>query len=459
MHVILLSALFVSSILNAAPSVPSDQKSVAQPVDALVQLGAFGRASRLSKEAQVLVRYIQTSQASQRENNSAVTAAAKMIHLLWPKGSAEVRAAVAVCPHRAALELIKRYCLLFDVTDVLIELESDLATSAKKKVQKAVSSICIGAVSGLPELVQSYVHFDEYAVGFSLQEQLKYGLPIQVDNNGQADLIGHRLSDMTGLAHIHSLRQIRGLELSHNRLLHLNGRLFLSCPGPRFKNVRRLIVDNNGLRYMADNACIPFPNLTLLSLASNALTVAPRVASLHNLQSLRLSGNKLVSFDAAQVTSPEQSPLRFLDLSNNPLAQVMGLGGLRQLETIHLDNARLAQVPALSNPGLRHLFMRNNCVETIPVDAFKEVPQLLTLVLSGNQIREIAPGTLSLLSHLHRLDLDGNELGAIPEDVLALVQRGTLKILRLGKSLREAQAEIMRKLWADVGNDPQNLSV
>ncbi|XP_041047301.1 extracellular matrix protein 2 [Carcharodon carcharias] len=83
---------------------------------------------------------------------------------------------------------------------------------------------------------------------------------------------------------------------------------------------------------------------------------------------------------------------------------------------INCYNAKLTQIPPLSDLGLRNLYLAGNSITTIPAGAFNGIPNLKLIDLSRNKIRflSIDRAAFKRLKKLERLYMDQNLLIQIP---------------------------------------------
>uniref|UniRef100_UPI00398ED3EF extracellular matrix protein 2 n=1 Tax=Pristiophorus japonicus TaxID=55135 RepID=UPI00398ED3EF len=84
--------------------------------------------------------------------------------------------------------------------------------------------------------------------------------------------------------------------------------------------------------------------------------------------------------------------------------------------TINCNNAKLTQIPPLSDLELKNLYLAGNSITTIPAGSFNGFPNLKWIDLSRNKIlsSSIDRAAFKNLKKLERLHLDGNLLLRIP---------------------------------------------
>ncbi|NWX86349.1 ECM2 protein, partial [Nothoprocta pentlandii] len=94
--------------------------------------------------------------------------------------------------------------------------------------------------------------------------------------------------------------------------------------------------------------------------------------------------------------------------------------GCSTLDTsISCINAKLTQIPPISDPDLTSLDLTGNSITTIPDEAFNGIPNLEWIDLSKNNLTSsgISPQAFKILKKLKRLYLDGNMLVHIPSEL------------------------------------------
>uniref|UniRef100_A0A8C4Y6K1 Extracellular matrix protein 2 n=1 Tax=Gopherus evgoodei TaxID=1825980 RepID=A0A8C4Y6K1_9SAUR len=87
--------------------------------------------------------------------------------------------------------------------------------------------------------------------------------------------------------------------------------------------------------------------------------------------------------------------------------------------TISCINAKLTQIPPITDPELTSLELEGNTITSIPDEAFNGIPNLERLDLSKNNITSpgIGPQAFKILKKLKRLYMDGNALVHIPPEL------------------------------------------
>ncbi|NXP23605.1 ECM2 protein, partial [Scytalopus superciliaris] len=92
--------------------------------------------------------------------------------------------------------------------------------------------------------------------------------------------------------------------------------------------------------------------------------------------------------------------------------------------TVSCINAKLTQIPPISDPDITSLDLTGNSITTISDEAFNGIPNLEWIDLSKNNITSpgIGPKAFKILKKLKRLYLDGNMLVHIPSELPSTLQ-------------------------------------
>lgn len=142
----------------------------------------------------------------------------------------------------------------------------------------------------------------------------------------------------------------------------------------------------------------------------------------------------------------DPASLDYLNLDYNKLTNVEAVVAFTGLKWLRLNENRLTTLPDLSPlKNLRRLYLRGNdlsddeIAKAIPADA---LPDLDTVVLSGNLRVTVVPQGLAKRTGLAHLDLSGTGITELPEDLSAW---RSLKTLQLG-NLRMKSFEEMQRI-------------
>ncbi|KAG8233130.1 hypothetical protein J437_LFUL010360 [Ladona fulva] len=202
----------------------------------------------------------------------------------------------------------------------------------------------------------------------------------------------------------------------------------------------RLDLSGNSLAAVGSEALSGLPNLRLLRLSDNSLSVVPEIR-FPALLSLSLRGNRLTELNARCLAGTPS--LRSVDLSSNRIAHVAptalhGLSaltrliltdnpllhlerldafGAARLRVVDVSRAGLSRIPSTLARSVRDLRVEGNNVGAIRRGDLDPYPLVERLSLDGNRIDVVEEDALGRLEVLTRLRLGGNRLGAIPRSL------------------------------------------
>ncbi len=199
------------------------------------------------------------------------------------------------------------------------------------------------------------------------------------------DLSHNRLIRLEG-AVLNPLTSLQILDLSHNRIHSLNGNTFLSQV-----NLHSLKVSHNIIQEVNNDALLGLSVLSSLNFGFNRLE--------------RLSESL---FDNC-------SSLVDLYLQGNMFRQVpQAIRRIKLLKTLDLgDNLLTNSLTVASLEGLHHLYglrLAGNGLRTLNASMFEPVAKLQVLNLADNQLSKLDEGVFRQLPSLRMLRLDNNQL-------------------------------------------------
>ncbi|TKX21950.1 leucine-rich repeat-containing protein 7 [Elsinoe australis] len=282
------------------------------------------------------------------------------------------------------------------------------------------------------------------------------------------DVSHNEITSLDGLGCLVHLREIKA---SHNQIISLNGIVDM-------EGLLKLDVSHNEM-HTADFSHCHWTQLESLDMSSNALTGVYGLDTLSELRHLSVSNNKLsqlrltedsalpskihdlsASNNRLQMLDLTSAPfLRYLDLDSNGIVSLLGLAGLKQLDTLSLRQQDLAELSPsvwdtvfstaiharsvhLSGNALpsdltvlttqntvSHLELATCGLLSLPKDFGLHFPNLSHLNLNFNALKDIR--SLLNIQHLHTLHLAGNRISRLRKCVETLAHFKGLKELDL----------------------------
>ncbi|POM59479.1 Adenylate cyclase-like protein [Phytophthora palmivora] len=228
------------------------------------------------------------------------------------------------------------------------------------------------------------------------------------------------------------------LDLSNNQLASLSDEI------PALTSLQRLMLNHNALRTLPETIG-NLSNLQEMDLAHNRLVTLPEsIGALHELETLKLFSNQLrllpKEFGAL-------SHLHYLDLDNNP--KLINLEGFfRHLPNISFFTASSCGIVTFESLD----FLKDSPVQTLRLrqNALQEFPLLIghasmqdtlkELVLADNYLTQVPLAVLLYCSQLQILDLANNSLRVLPTEIAHLRR---LEVLYLStNALQELPEEL-----------------
>ncbi|KAF7196572.1 Septation initiation network scaffold protein cdc11 [Pseudocercospora fuligena] len=277
------------------------------------------------------------------------------------------------------------------------------------------------------------------------------------------DISGNQLDNLTGLECLIHLRELRA---DDNNIESLDG--ILGLDGLLKLRARRNKLCSLDLEYSQ------WQRLEELDLCDNEICHVRGLDMLERLQTLRLDGNHFtVPFETGQqlpnlkhlslqdcglrhLNTTSMPALRTLQLDRNRLMTVFGMGACKQLDVLsmrcqslpqkgqrlqilerplHARTVRLSgnNVPSLDLPdsllSMQHLELASAGLQELPDDFGLKLPNLVTLNLNFNSLKDIRP--LLNSQKLEKLTVCGNRLERLRKSVATLSKIPTLRELDL----------------------------
>uniref|UniRef100_A0A8C5H085 Uncharacterized protein n=1 Tax=Gouania willdenowi TaxID=441366 RepID=A0A8C5H085_GOUWI len=178
-------------------------------------------------------------------------------------------------------------------------------------------------------------------------------------------------------------------------------------------------------------------NSSFISLKNNFIS-SIRMDLLHHLTSLQfliLSNNWLTDNSLRGVFKEGILALKHLYLDNNHLETVpvdlpRSLEDLSNNQTLNLSHNQLTSVPMGLPPSIIELYLKGNLIKQLHERTFIGMTKLEVLDFSGNKLTNDGLGNSLNVTHLESLNLEANQLEQVPQTLPS-----SLKVLNLGSNL------------------------
>ncbi|CAM4976766.1 unnamed protein product [Rotaria socialis] len=227
--------------------------------------------------------------------------------------------------------------------------------------------------------------------------------------------------------------------------------------------LEKLVVSQNQLTMLPDGFYF-CASLLSLNLSRNRLTkLSNKIGQLSYIQELDLSENEFELFPKeigfltklTKLTVAKNRlralphefgalyNLRSLDLSYNQLTQLPeSFGDLINLEEIYVNANRLTIFPCFNQCSrLKEIHMADNQLTEITDNQLKPLLSLISLNLRGNKIHTL-PDQISLLPNLERLDVTNNDLSDLPSKIA--LNKKIKNISMTGNPLGKIRKDVIR---------------
>lgn len=202
----------------------------------------------------------------------------------------------------------------------------------------------------------------------------------------------------------------------------------------KFTELQVLDMSNNILNTPLPSYFENMNKMHTLNLSNNHYSAWPDTGRSYNIRRLDLSRNKIVTIDETAFSTMPQ--LRFLDLTENKINDlpIKTFSDTNTLETVHLCRNYFTTVPKFQTNSLKSLYLRNCQISSLEKDALDGMPSLLELMLSMNQIENIADNFES--NTLQELDLSFNDLDTLTDNTFSSLPHLAVLNLR-GNNFKE----------------------
>ncbi|CAL7951116.1 unnamed protein product [Xylocopa violacea] len=201
---------------------------------------------------------------------------------------------------------------------------------------------------------------------------------------------------------------------SNNIFPKLSGNQISDFSLTRRNNLSSLRLDNNMIRLISEDYSglnlKGLTNLLYLSVANNRISSITWGAfeNMVNLRYLDLSSNSVPHY-MYEMLQPLTS-LEILILDKNSFTQIPNLPGLNLIElSLRFNNMTYLKNYALDMSRLKKLYLSENMITMVDVNAFQRVNLLEELHLDNNRLTNLIGGWCRLMPNLRYLDLSGNK--------------------------------------------------
>ena len=181
-------------------------------------------------------------------------------------------------------------------------------------------------------------------------------------------------------------------------------------------HLRQLVIKNNFIEEVDDDAFACCPNLTVLDLAFSRLVQLPDTSHLPRLVHLHVPDGELETLPDLCTTNPL---LLLLEAQGNKIRSIPSFSRCKDLFSITLANNQITELANGTFAGLQKLDildLARNGIAELPRDLFSDLRSLKSLHLQGNLIRELPADTFSNCRHLTTLDLSYNLIRRLERD-------------------------------------------
>ena len=211
------------------------------------------------------------------------------------------------------------------------------------------------------------------------------------------------------------------LDLSGNSIKHLSKHFLNSASKTPSDRLKILILNNNGIESIDNEALLMFPNLKVLKLSKNNIAELSKdwLSSLVQLKELDLNFNQIDQINILAFN--ELKSLQVLKMRRNKLHYLSdgSFWGLANLQRLHLDHNNITDIRlgwTFGLESLKELTIRHNSIREIQNDSWNSASNLVELHLNYNLLTAINRTTFSKLTSLQSIKLSNNLITFIEDD-------------------------------------------
>ncbi|KAI4473762.1 hypothetical protein M0804_015190 [Polistes exclamans] len=197
-----------------------------------------------------------------------------------------------------------------------------------------------------------------------------------------------------------------------------------------FKNVKSLVLSNNGLFHISNDLILDFPELEHIDLSNNYIDLPVDIfKATPNLERIILSSSRIDMIHVGTFNNLKN--LEFLNIMSNLLEKIEPgtFDQLVSLTSLNLAMNLLLELPSTIFHGLKNLKQLDismNYFNNIPANLFDQNKELRELYLNSNfkQISTLPDFLLASLTKLQHVHLNNNGFISLPENLF----RGSLSL-------------------------------
>jgi len=228
---------------------------------------------------------------------------------------------------------------------------------------------------------------------------------------------------------VSELKQLKTLDISENTLGALPKGLegcslleSLDCsdngltqfPDIVLPSVRELNAYKNAFTKLPDSLG-QWSSLELVNFFNNKIIkMPPSFANLTQLDDVNFASNKLKTLPKTD----QWKKLKRLAVFWNNLVMLPSFAGLESLECLQMYDNSLETFPEMGNhPQLKEIDLSGNRIAALRAEDFSQMPALESFQVAKNMLEELPLQILQSCPQLNLLNVSGNPLGALPEEV------------------------------------------
>ena len=181
--------------------------------------------------------------------------------------------------------------------------------------------------------------------------------------------------------------------------------------------LRQLILKENGVEFIEDDAFADCHNITLLDIDHSQLSVLPDLSYMPQLRNLHLNHGRITKLpDDICVGHPH---LTILEVEDNLLSELPSFKKCYPGLTIGIfSHNRIETLPADAFENQRiliYLDLHDNQLTELPLTLFNDSIELEVLNISHNQLTSLSPEHFEKMLSLFKFDASHNQIGSLEE--------------------------------------------